>query len=197
MLRKASASIGIDDGFFPPPPKKKGLTVLAGVLTLNLQPLKAALEHVTVDGLDGTEKAVKIVNRLLEGKHEDAVVFLDGISVAGFNYIDPHALEESTSTTVVVVFRGPLSLEKIERALKKHFSDWERRLSIYRLVVPRIRRASTRRGRVYYYAPSLDSVRAIKILEENQVYSPIPEPLRVADMLASEASRLLRSMKAL
>uniref|UniRef100_A0A7J3ZJM9 UPF0215 protein ENM78_02385 n=1 Tax=Fervidicoccus fontis TaxID=683846 RepID=A0A7J3ZJM9_9CREN len=196
-MKRTSISIGIDDGFFPPPPKKKGLTVLAGVLTLNLQPLRAALERVTIDGLDGTERAVEIVKRLLEGESGDVAVFLDGISIAGFNYIDPQALEESTGTMVVAVFRGPLSLEKIERALKKHFSDWEHRLSIYRLVVPRIKRATTKRGRVYYYAPSLDSIRAIRILEENQIYSPIPEPLRIADMLASEVSRLLRRMRAL
>ena len=181
-MKNSLRSIGIDDGYFPI--NYKGLrkrTILAAVLCVNHDVENLALELITVDGLDGTKTAVRAVKRV--GNAD--VIFQDGVTVAGFNIIDPEELSAETATPVVVVFKHDLNLDKIYGALKKHFSDWRERYEVISRVYRRSTAVPTPWREIRITAVNIDVGRAISYVIKLQTVSPLPEPLRLADIVAS------------
>ncbi len=184
-------AVGIDDGYFPP--EKRGKTILAGVLYVGKTPIKALLDLVDIDGTDATAKSVSLAQKLLSARGKDAVIFLDGVTYAGFNYIDPEALSDRTGAHVVSIFyRRPVE-EKVFEALKTHFPDWRKRWRVIGKAISSSRRIHTRMGGLDCYSTTPDYSLVQKIVNYFQLYSRIPEPLRTADLVASSVSRYLRS----
>lgn len=184
--------IAIDDGYFPLEYKsRKGYTVLLGVLyDVDEHVVEGiAWNYVLVDGLDATEKSIEIINRL--GTTGEEVVLLDGVTYAGFNIVDPRTIYGNTGYPCITVFRYPLCIERIEKALEKNFSDYMIRLEVIKSVLSR-RYFMETKWRVIEYTPTgIEPGKARSILEKTQLYSPEPEPLRIADQLASHISRNL------
>ncbi len=181
--------IGLDDGYFPPHYKGgKGYTILLGVkYSLTKKVIEGiAYTLVLVDGLDATEKAL----RLIEFLGGDVILY-DGVTYAGFNVIDPFKVHSITNIPGIVFYRHPLSLKRISDALVKHFQDYEIRLNVIKRVLMHRYKMSTEWG-IYEYTPvEIEPLEAKKLLENLQYYSPEPEPIRIADILSSKASRKL------
>lgn len=176
---------GVDDGFFPQHYKELRLrTVLAGTLYRGRELVDLKLSSVTVDGDDGTERVLGI----LKSFERVDVVFLDGVTVAGFNIVDPEALLEAC-TAVVVVYKFQPRLEKVEAALRKHFSDWQVRFNVIRRTYERSQVVATR-WKPMRVALVGDVVEGLgRLISYLQLVSSTPEPLRVADLVASAVSR--------
>lgn len=176
---------GVDDGFFPQHYKELRLrTVLAGTLYRGRELVDLKLSSVTVDGDDGTERVLSI----LKSFERVDVVFLDGVTVAGFNIVDPEALLEAC-TAVVVVYKFQPRLEKVEAALRKHFSDWQVRFNVIRRTYERSQVVATR-WKPMRVALVGDVVEDLgRLISYLQLVSSTPEPLRVADLVASAVSR--------
>ena len=88
--------IGVEDGSF-----QKGITpkaLLAAVLFKGLKIEGVQTVRITVDGLDATEKLVK----MLRG-WQFAAVMIAGISFADFNLIDPKIIHEEFGKPVIVM----------------------------------------------------------------------------------------------
>jgi endonuclease V-like protein UPF0215 family len=187
-------SVGIDDGFFPPQYKELKLrTFLVGTLYHGRTPKDIKVESVTVDGDDGTEKSIEILKRFAGAD----IVFLDGVTVAGFNFVDPEMLLE-LAKAVIVIYKFEPDLNKIENALRNHFPDWERRYGVILKAYKRSRLLETkwRAMRIAAFGDAnLDPQAVVSYL---QLVSPIPEPLRTSDIVASSLSRnetLLNKLK--
>ncbi|RLG81990.1 MAG: hypothetical protein DRO09_01225, partial [Thermoprotei archaeon] len=59
-------TLGIDDGYFPVYFKEGKLkTLIVGVVCSGLTPVNLAIDLITVDGLDGTEAALRVYRRLV------------------------------------------------------------------------------------------------------------------------------------
>lgn len=185
--------VAVDDGYFPP--VKRGKTTLAAVLWERDMARRVALDLVTVDGTDATEASVRLLERLGSCASGTLVLF-DGVAYAGFNFVEPLSVKSACGCEFLVYFAGPLDLEKIGDALVRHFPDWELRLEVFERAILGTRRVYSRRGPALVYT-SLSPSDAAAVLSETQLYSPVPEPLRVAHMIASEASRLLRRLSVL
>ena len=181
--------IGLDDGYFPPYYKgRKGYTILLGVKYSLTKGIIEGIAYtfILVDGLDATEKAIRLVEYL-----GGDIVLYDGITYAGFNVIDPFRIHSITSVPGIVFYRHPLSLKRISDALVKHFPDYKIRLDVIKRALLRRYKMSTEWG-IYEYTPvEIDPLEAKKLLEKLQYYSPEPEPIRIADILSSKASRKL------
>jgi len=178
--------IGVDDGYFPPSFKEGRLrTLLVGVLCEGVKPLDLRIDVVSVDGLDATSKAISLVKGLSDAWGEVKAIFLDGVTYAGFNMVNPLLIHRVLGYSVITVFKHPLNLERIKKALMKNFSDWRSRY----LVIENVYRASreVRTGwrslRVSTYG--LDPYAAAELITSLQTTSPLPEPLRLADLIAS------------
>src|SRR5690348_7094472 len=97
--RQISRCIGIDDGPFPPKtndgPRHAPL-IAVWLKGPHLQRLKTS--WVTVDGLDGTQTAL----RLLKGSARIPVL-LSGVTFGGFNLVNPWKVHQSSKAPTIVV----------------------------------------------------------------------------------------------
>ncbi len=190
--------IGLDDGYFPHP-KQGGRTILAGVaLDAELTPRSTALTWVTVDGTDATEKAAEVVNRLLGDTVDPGTplpVLLDGVTYAGFNYVDPWALEEALGARarVVVYFRWLPDAGRVREALEKHFPDHRVRWSVISGVIRGAQSLIVGGMRVHAFAPSMGWDEVVGLIVNSCIRGAQPEPLRLAHMVASGVARALGS----
>ncbi|MGC9104825.1 MAG: DUF99 family protein [Thermoprotei archaeon] len=165
---------GVDDGYFPLKYKGgKGKTVLLSAVFENRKLTKVDFDFITVDGTDATN----VYKRLAKGE----VNLLDGITFAGFNYIDP-------DETDVVFFSRKPNIEEVERALRKHFND--DRANVILRVMKDLKEIPTPKGAVYVYT-LLDESLVKEIVAESQTFSKTPFQLSVASELSKKISRFL------
>ena len=178
--------LAFEDGSFPPSRRKGSRTVLVGALMSNLTLIAASVKDIEVDGLDATEKALKIAESL-----ENFDLVLQGsIAYGGFNFIDPEALYSKFNKPVIVVVGDPPDNEAVKSALIKHFEDWQVRWAVFSKF-SNVKEVYTnvRENPVYANMIGIDEKRAEVILRELTVFGRFPEPLRVAWIIAKSLSR--------
>lgn len=73
---------------------------------------------MVVDGIDGTDEISKMIAATHCARQIKAI-FLEGVSVAGFNVIDIERLFDMTKISIIVYITNPLEINKIEKALIK------------------------------------------------------------------------------
>ena len=139
---------------------------------------------ITKDGLDATDIICRMIKR---SKHYGQIraVMLDGITYAGFNVVDIQTIYRQTGIPVIVVMRSKPDFEKIKSALK-HFPDGEERWKI-------IERAGEieemtgekKNNSIYIQRAGISLETVYKIIRLTSIRSNIPEPLRVAHLIAT------------
>lgn len=175
-----------DDGYFPPHYKGgRGSTYVVGVEVRNLTDTsKIAWSLVTVDQ-NTTMNAIVNISRFLNGE----LILLDGVTYAGFDVVDPVYIYRATGKGVIVIQTHSLNLDKIKKALQKHFTDWNERYRVIEYTYRKMVYVETPWRTIRVYAEGIDLGYAIDIVRGSCIYSPIPEPLRIADKIASALSR--------
>jgi len=139
---------------------------------------------ITVDGLDVTSKLLSTLRNT-----SFAVVILSGITFAGFNIADTQQLFEEFSRPIIVFMKDKPDNDTMKEALEKHFKDWKERWRLVESLGP-IYSTSTRLEEppIYFEVVGLDPVSAEKILKRSALLCRIPEPVRVARLIAREVS---------
>ncbi|KPU63398.1 hypothetical protein EP1X_03405 [Thermococcus sp. EP1] len=185
MIRKVKSQIriiGFDDGTFSFKSKlNRDRTILVGVIMKGSQEVMGVVTRwIEVDGKDATEKMIEAI---VNSRFKDLrIIMLKGVTYAGFNVVDVVRLNKETGLPVIVVIRKKPDLQAMEKALKKHFSDAEERISLLhkagkiKELIP---------GKLYYQAVGISHEQAEEIIRLAQKSSLIPEPLRLAHMIAS------------
>jgi endonuclease V-like protein UPF0215 family len=143
------------------------------------------LEKITVDGRDATETLLK----MLEGVEFDSVI-LGGVSFAGFNIIDPHVVHGAFGVPVIVYMGDEPDTRATFAALKAHFTDWEERWTpVARLgdVYCAVSKAGA--PPVYFEVVGCTREWAEETLKETATLTRIPEPVRVAGLIARGLTR--------
>jgi len=180
-IKLVSRCIGIDDGPFPP--KTDDEVRHAPLLAVwlkgpHLHQFRA--DWITVDGLDATRMA----EFLLRGSFHIPVL-LSGVTFGGFNLIDPWKIQKSCKAPVIVVVGSRPDNRAVKRALVKHFPDWERRWELIRSLGPvHKHRTMASEGPVFFEQFGCTIRKARLILKASAFVSRVPEPLRVAGILA-------------
>ncbi len=142
-----------------------------------------------VDALDATSRALEIVLKALSLYPIEAVL-LDGVTYAGFNIVNPFAIHALTGVGIIVAFRYPLDLSKVARALIKHFKDWRLRLATICNVYSRARVIEFDNGtKIMVSCIGIPRDPCIELVKRLTVWKPNPEPLRIADLIASAMGR--------
>ncbi|MEM2025299.1 MAG: DUF99 family protein [Desulfurococcaceae archaeon] len=177
-----------DDGYFPVAFKGgRGSTYIVGVEVRDVfYPSKVAWSLVKVD-MNTTTVAISEISKAMSG----SLLVLDGITYAGFDVIDPLHLYASTGKGVIIVQIYPLDLERIECALRKHFYNWQSRYNTIREIYSKMIPVETPWRTIKLYTYGVSPSEAIKVIHGTCIYSPLPEPLRLADKIASSISRAL------
>ena len=181
--------LGIDDGPFEFGSGNQALLVgtvfrggewLDGVLTAK----------VSVDGDDAT---AEIIRMILKSRHRGQVrvVMTDGLTVGGFNVVDAREVYRATGLPVISVTRTEPDLDSIRRALGK-FPDSEVRWERIRKAGPPVKHVFRRprgRGSIYFQGFGIKDDDAHSIIEMTSTRSLMPEPVRVAHIIASGVVR--------
>ena len=185
MIRKVKPQIrvvGFDDGTFSFSSKlERDRTILVGVFMKGSQEVVGVLSRwITVDGSDATDA---MVDAIVNSRFKDLrVILLKGITYAGFNVVDLERLHGETGLPVIVVVRKRPNLWAMEEAFRKHFPDAEERIALLRKAPPLVELVP---GKLYLQCVGLDTETASEIVRVATRTGLIPEPLRLAHMIAS------------
>lgn len=186
-MQKSLKIIGVDDGKFHAFAREKiQYAVLCAVLMKAYKIFDIKLARIKVDGFDATEKLVN----MLENISADAII-LSGITFAGFNIIDPFIIFNKLNFPVIIISTKKPNNISMFNALKTHFYDWKIRWEIIENL-GKVYSTITKPGEpeIYFEVIGNNSYWAEMILKASSVLSRIPEPVRVAGLIAKGVSNL-------
>jgi endonuclease V-like protein UPF0215 family len=138
--------------------------------------------EVEVDGVDSTERIVEMVKKT---RHKDLrVIMLDGLGFGGFNLVDIEKLFKETKLPVIVVVRRMPDFRAIEKAVE----NLEHR-DFYRKCMEKAgepKKVETKPGKfIHIQYSGIVFADAAEIVRLSSTRSLIPEPIRVAHLIAS------------
>jgi len=130
---------------------------------------------------DGANAAQRLIDCLAGSKYFDQLqaILLQGIAFAGFNVVDLQRLHEATGLPVLVVARYRPDLQSIRNALLEKVRGGARKWRLIEAAGP----METMAG-LYVQRCGITPENAARLLASLQQNSKLPEPLRVAHMIA-------------
>ncbi len=173
--------IGFDDGPFKH--GEGGETILVGVVVRAKEYIDAVLSSwITVDGFDVTSKIISLVNR---PKYRDQIqlIILNSIAFGGFNLADLKEIHSSTGKPVIAVVRRKPDKDKFIKAAMK-LPDADKRLEIINHA-GEIKEACVDGRTLYFQSCGIDDKDACIMLKRTRKRCAIPEPVRLAHIIAS------------
>ena len=175
-VRKEARIIGIDDGpFFK---FRKGKVLVVGVIYRGGQYMDGVVTtSAKVDGSDSTKNLAKMINKS-KFRSQLRCIMLKGIAVGGFNLIDLPLLSKLTKIPVIAVTRQNPDIPFIIKTLVR-LGMGEKVKLITQLPQP------TKIGKVYVQYINIDLDRVKEFLKVTTLHSYIPEPLRIAHIIAA------------
>jgi endonuclease V-like protein UPF0215 family len=114
-------------------------------------------------------------------------VLLDGIALGGFNVIDIDELHRDMDIPVLTITRDKPDFEKIKLALRKNFDDWKERWDL--ISKGKLHELKTNHNPIYIKCSGIDIKEAKEIIKLSTIRGVIPEPIRVAHLIASGITR--------
>jgi endonuclease V-like protein UPF0215 family len=168
--------IGIDDAPFDKFSEKEALVI--GTIYRGGNYMDGLLStKVKVDGSDATKKVAAMINKC-KFKKQLRCIFLDGIAIAGFNVIDINELHKKTRIPVVVMMRKYPRIGEMEKALHKLKMDKKMEL---------IKKAGGihKADGLFIQTCGINVSKAEQMIKLTKTHSNIPEPLRIAHIIAS------------
>jgi endonuclease V-like protein UPF0215 family len=175
--------VGVEDGSFQKRITRRALLVAVLLKGLKIEDVKST--KIIVDGLDATEKLNEILN-----SWKFAAVILSGVSFAGFNLIDPTVIHEKFKKPVIIIARTKPNNQAVKRALQRHFEDWKMRWEVVKKLGLAYE-VNVLKGKppVYVETVGANQKSATQLVKALSVYCRIPEPIRVARLVAVGLSK--------
>ncbi len=183
-MKDQARVLGIDDGPFV---KGQGSVPLVGVLVCPPNYVEGVMvSSCQVDGVDANEIIVRMVQ---ESRFSEQVrmIMIDGVAFGGFNVVDIPRLSSILDLPVVTVAREMPDLDSIAYALRSHFTDWEQRLAI--ISQAQVRAVELLEGRVFIASVGIAEEQADAAVRRCVVRGCLPEPVRLAHLVAAALVR--------
>ncbi|MEM5799530.1 MAG: DUF99 family protein [Candidatus Aenigmatarchaeota archaeon] len=180
-IKKEIRILGIDDCPFT---KTASKAIIIGVIMRGGKSFDGMIKsEIEIDGLDATDKIIDIIKKSKYLK-ELKIIMFKGITIGGFNIIDIEKIHKSIGLPIIVVNRKKPNFEKIYNALK-NFKDGKKRWNLIKKA-GKIREIKIKTNKnIYVQLKGLSENDAKKIILLTCTSSLIPEPLRIAHMIAS------------
>jgi uncharacterized protein len=176
MVSPLSNVVGFDDGPFER--DHRGDVVLIGTICSRTRLDGVLRSRVRRDGRNATTRMCSMVKDSPFVDHIQAVL-LQGIAVAGLNVVDLHGLAEGLGVPVLAVARRLPDLPAMHRALQKTGAGWQRK---WRLIERAGEMESA--GGVFIQRAGLSLAQARHLLSVTTLHGKLPEPLRLAHLIA-------------
>jgi endonuclease V-like protein UPF0215 family len=181
LVKQETRVLGVDDGQFTP--HTKGDALIVGVVFRGGIFIEGVMHtHVDIDGLDATEKLVALINGS-EHKQQLRIIMLNGVTFAGFNLVDIAKLNQATDLPVIALTQDKPDLDAIHEALK-NLPDTELRWQIIQNAGA-IRAVQNKGAKLYVCLAGISMDDALTVLDTTSTRGSLPEPLRVAHLIAS------------
>ncbi len=183
-IKKEIRILGIDDGPFDFRKDKKAIII--GVMFRGGSFMDGIMKReAEVDGKDITQT---IIDMLKKTRHKDLrVIMLDGITYAGFNIVNIKQIFKETHLPVIVVVRKFPDFERIRNALK-NFADFEERWKLIESAGKpkrtKVQSVDGRKGYLYIQKCGINLSDAKAIVKISTTRGLIPEPIRLAHIIA-------------
>jgi len=182
--KKATRALGISESFVKHESEK---SVLAGVVMRFDGAIDGfTFSETTVGGMDATEKVIEMYKTL--GRDDINLLLLNGCVISWYNVIDLHMVAEETARPLIcVTYEESEGLEKYFEELFPQ--DWRERVKIYHKNNSRtpIKLDTGYTVHVRFIGMSMEEAKTI--LNKFTTHGAVPEPLRVARLLARTASK--------
>jgi len=179
-LKSQVRVLGFDDAPFRFGPQK--VLVIGTVMRLPGYLEGVLRTECMVDGDDATEA---LVTAILGSRFREQIklVMIDGVALGGFNVVDIDLIREETDLPAATVTRDKPDMKKIEAALRKHFRDWQDRLEV--IERHELHEIGTGHKPLYVSVSGMKLEEVRSMLRQSIVRGAMPEPLRVAHIIAS------------
>ncbi|MBI2138347.1 DUF99 family protein [Candidatus Woesearchaeota archaeon] len=176
MFKKEIRVLGIDDGHFDK--FKGGQALVVGALFRGGRVLDGILSTtITVDGEDGTHKLILLANKN-KFKPQIRCIFLDGITMGGFNLIDIRRLNAATGIPAIAIMRKFPDVSKIKSVLEA--IGQQEKVKLIDGAGPIICI-----NKIFAQLAGITPEKAKAVLDVCCTRSNIPEALRAAHLIAS------------
>lgn len=179
-IKKEIRILGIDDSPFPAHTNQ--LVMVIGTVFRAGEWLDGVLRtFIHGDGSDATTKIIDMVNST---RHKDqlGVIMLEGVTFGGFNVINIQEIFIKTGVPVIVIMRKFPNFEKIKNVLKR-FDDCDKRWQDI-LDAGKVYEIENHEN-IYIQINGIDIEDAKEIIRLSTTRSAIPEPVRVAHIIAA------------
>ncbi|MEM2943210.1 MAG: DUF99 family protein [Methanomassiliicoccales archaeon] len=172
--------LGIDDSPFTFGTSR--VTVIGVVMRLPSYIEGVTKSECDIDGSDANDSVIRmIINSRF--KEQIKIILIDGIALGGFNVIDPSIIHKATGIPCATITRKKPDLDMMKKALVKHFPDWERRFEVITRFFPNP--VSIDHKRIFVAVDGMEFEEATSIIRSCILRGNIPEPIRVAHLIAS------------
>jgi endonuclease V-like protein UPF0215 family len=172
------------------PPSTPAPTVpLVGVVCKGLQLIYADSSRIEVDGTDSTSKILSLYHNC-PMKAEIRLILIDSPTMGGFNIVDPYQIHEETHLPVVLV-PDSFPKEPIASIYPRIFPTRSKEIAIieklaaYDTLDVTINSDMNITGKIAFHCIGTTKAEVAPVLHHLAEYSLIPEPLRLAHILAS------------
>jgi len=179
-IKKEIRILGIDDSNFTK--EDKNVLVVGALLRGGFWIDGVVSTYVERDGLNATEKISTMINN---ARYKDVrAIMFKGITIAGFNLVDIEELSMTTGLPIVVVMRKMPDFASIEKALD-NLTEKQNRLNIIKKagVIHEVTVQET--SEIFFQFNGLEEEDARELIRISSMHSNIPEPLRVAHIIAT------------
>ncbi len=168
--------IGFDD--YPFPRFHKGNVQIVGTIYTGLRLDGIIRGVIRKDGANATDKLIHLIQN---SKYVSQVrlIMLQGIALGGFNVVDIHCLHQAMKIPVLIVTRRQPNMQAIREALLDLVPGGQHKWKL-------IERAGEVEpvAKVFVQRAGLTLREAEKVIERYAIHSKIPEPLRIAHLIA-------------
>lgn len=176
MVRNISHVVGFDDAPFSR--SHRGDVLVVGSVFAGSRLDGVVSTRVRRDGANSTARLIECLTASKYFAQLQAIL-LQGIAFAGFNVVDLAALHRATGLPVLVIVRQRPDLAAIRRALLEKVPGGVRKWRLIEAAGPMAPMAG-----VYCQHVGLAAAPAEKLIAGLQLHGQLPEPLRVAHMIA-------------
>ena len=181
--KKAIRALGVAESFRPDAKK----STLAGVvMRTDLVVDGFVFGAATVGGDDATEAILKMFRRLRRA--DINLLLLSGCIISRYNILDVDGLAKRSGLPVVCLTYN--ESRGIEEAIRKHFDHPEERIEKYRRLGGRTPVLLRTGHKAYVRSAQIDEPDAKRVLDSFTLQGVVPEPIRLARLLARSVSSL-------
>lgn len=169
--------LGVDDASFS---HSDSFTSLTGVVyrgTEFIEDIKTV--GIDVDGNDSAEKVVKLFETC-QNTTQIKAVLLDGVCLAGFNFVDIEKVSEEIDRPVITVTSNKPDREKFVEAMKKS-GNYDSRIKS----MLKAKKIELDEGISYIQYSGCSEPEAKQYVEKSVINGLMPEPIRVADFIGN------------